>query len=565
VFLRPTMSSSVANRLMRQPDNWVPPIEILCKRFRGLSWGLLRSNSMETVRLTLLTVSALPKNYYSRQWFPKGDSVLPDRVRLGGRRQASIERCQNSLLLGVQPAWRMDSRVWVWKPTRGKKRVYWMVRGAIWFGAYTILILFPLVVGAIAPGNAAGKPFVLQLGVACGFVALSVISFEYALISRMSSLAAAFGQDALLQFHRLMGTLATLLVVIHIVLTTLSGYPLEWLNPFSSGTPAAMRLGAGAGCLVLLLIFTSIFRQKIRLSYSWWQVTHRFFADAIVLMALAHVLLIGGFSSSKAMRVALALYLGVLLVIRIGTRVVRPLRMWSRKWEIVENRVERGDSRTLVLKPHNHNGFTFEPGQFAWLNTGRTPIHLDRHPISFSSCAYDDKGAQIAFTIRNLGDWSGQEVPALEPGRLVWVDGPYGVFTADREQGMGYILFAGGVGITPMKCICSTLAERGDLRPVILFFASNDLEGLTFAEELRALEHRMNLKIVFVLKQPPEDWTGETGFITKQLIEKYLPPYYQRYQYFICGPPPMMDAIEDTLAELKVPPQRTHSERFDLV
>ena len=440
-----------------------------------------------------------------------------------------------------------------------------MVRGAIWFGAYTILILFPLVVGAIAPGNAAGRPFLMQFGVACGFVALSVISLEYALISRMSSLAAAFGQDALLQFHRLIGTLATFLVVIHVVLMMFSGYPLEWLNPFSLGTPAAIRLGAGAACLVLLLIFASIFRKKIRLSYGWWQVTHRLFADAIVLMALAHILLVGGFSSSKAMRVTLALYFGVLLVIGIRTRVVRPLRMWSRKWEVVENRMERGDSRTLVLKPYNHEGFTFEPGQFAWLNTGRTPIHKDRHPISFSSSACDDKGSQIAFTIRNLGDWSGQEVPALKPGRLVWVDGPYGVFSADREQGMGYLLFGGGVGITPMKCICSTLAERRDLRPVILFFASNNLEGLTFAEELHTLEHRMNLKVVFVLKDPPENWTGETGFITKQLIEKYLPPHYKRYQYFICGPPPMMDAIEDTLAELEVPPQRIHSERFDLV
>jgi len=443
--------------------------------------------------------------------------------------------------------------------------VYWIVRGAVWLGAYMFLILFPLVVGVLVPGNAGGRPFAFQFGVACGFVGLSVMSFEYALISKMSALAGAFSQDALLQFHKLMGILATVLLVIHAIFMMLVGYPLAWLNPLSSEGPVAMRLGAGAAYLVLLLIFLSMFRKKIKLSYGWWQLSHRFLADAIVLMALAHVLLTGGFSSSRAMRVALALYYSVLLAIGIRTRIVRPLRLWSQKWEIVENRVESGDSRTLVLKPHNHEGFTFEPGQFAWLNTGRTPIHKDRHPISFSSCAYDDKGGQIAFTIRNLGDWSGQEVPTLKPGQLVWVDGPYGVFTADREQGMGYVLFGGGVGITPMMSICSTLAERGDQRPVILFFASNDMAGLTFAEQLRALEHRMNLKVVFVLKRPPQEWAGETGLITKQLIQKYLPPHYKRYQYFICGSPPMMDAIEDILPTLGVPPQRVHSERFDLV
>jgi predicted ferric reductase len=52
-------------------------------------------------------------------------------------------------------------------------------------------------------------------------------------------------------------------------------------------------------------------------------------------------------------------------------------------------------------------------------------------------------GGCIAFTIKALGDWSGKIVPAIKPGARIWVDGPYGVFSADREQGPGYVLIGG--------------------------------------------------------------------------------------------------------------------------
>jgi ferredoxin-NADP reductase len=49
------------------------------------------------------------------------------------------------------------------------------------------------------------------------------------------------------------------------------------------------------------------------------------------------------------------------------------------------------------------------------------------------------------------------------------------------------------------------------------------------------------------------------------MIRTYLPKYYQRYQHFICGPPPMMDAVEKGLPALGVPPQPIHSEGFDMI
>lgn len=441
----------------------------------------------------------------------------------------------------------------------------WMLRGALWFGAYLFLILFPLVLGAIYPGAGGGRPFWSQFGIACGFVALSVMAFEYTLVSKVRTLAGAFGQDALVQFHKLMGKLATVLLVVHVWLMIVSGFPAEFLNPFHAESPWALRWGVFSFYGLLLLVFLSLFRKQIQLPYDKWQLSHWLLADAIVAMGLAHVILFAGFSSTTPMRALLAIYMAIVLAISVTHRIIHPLRMWSRQWEVIENKAERGDSRTLVVKPVGHQGFTFEPGQYCWINTGRTPFHKDRHPISMSSAAHEEPGHPVAFTIRNLGDWSGTVVPSLKPGDRLWLDGPHGVFSSDRRQGMGYVLFGGGVGIAPMRSICLTMAERGDPRPVILFFASRDEQSLTFLEEFEELKKRMNLTFIPVLSEPKNGWSGERGFLTEDLVRRHLPKHYRRFQYFICGPPPMMDAVERMLPKFGVPPENIQSERFDMV
>jgi ferredoxin-NADP reductase len=139
------------------------------------------------------------------------------------------------------------------------------------------------------------------------------------------------------------------------------------------------------------------------------------------------------------------------------------------------------------------------------------------------------------------------------------------VFSPDLEQGPGFVLIAGGIGITPLRSMCETLADRQDVRPVLLFYGGRDYESLTFREQLDALAARMNLKIVYVLERPCASWQGERGFITADLLRRYLPPQYRRFQYFVCGPPALMNAMERTLPAMGVPQELVHTERFDLV
>jgi ferredoxin-NADP reductase len=128
-----------------------------------------------------------------------------------------------------------------------------------------------------------------------------------------------------------------------------------------------------------------------------------------------------------------------------------------------------------------------------------------------------------------------------------------------------HVLIAGGVGVTPMMSMIRTLADRGDERPVVLLYGSKNWESITFREELEALQMRLDLRVIHVLSNPPAGWTGETGFIDAAMFKRHLPPPHAEHEYFICGPGPMMDAIEKALGELHVPMAKYHSERYSFV
>jgi predicted ferric reductase len=440
-----------------------------------------------------------------------------------------------------------------------------VVRGAFWFGIYLFLIAFPLAVAVLGRHPGEGRGFWVEFAVACGYVGFAIMASEFALVSRTQSVAGIFGQDALQHFHKQMGYAGTGFVLAHPMLLFMQGLPWGMLNPLSQEHRWEWRSGAIGFWALMLLIFVAAFRKRLRISYEWWHLTHALIACVAVLGALVHAYLVGHDSARPAMRALWLCYLLVLFGLAVQYRILRPLNIWRKPWEVMENIKEHGNSRTLMLRPINHDGFTFAPGQFAWLNTGKTPFHFDQHPISISSSSEQGSNGEIAFTIKALGDWSGEVVPILKPGTRIWLDGPYGVFSVDRDQGPGFVMIGGGVGITPLHSMCKTLAARGDNRPVVVFDCAPEFEELIFREEFEELQTRMTLKLVYVLEHPSEDWHGESGYITSDLLLRYLPRRYERYQFFICGPAPLMDSVEQSLQEIGVVSELVHSERFNVV
>ncbi len=171
---------------------------------------------------------------------------------------------------------------------------------------------------------------------------------------------------------------------------------------------------------------------------------------------------------------------------------------------------------------------------------------------------------RVTFTIKEFGDFT-RTIKDAKIGQRAYLDGPYGAFSVDREKGAGYVFLAGGVGITPIMSTLRALAERGDRRPLLFIYGSKTWEDVTFREEIEELKPRLDLTVVHVLSKAPEGWTGESGRISYELLERHIPKDRNSREYMICGADRMMDAVEAALSKLGVSLEHIHSERYNFV
>ncbi len=433
-----------------------------------------------------------------------------------------------------------------------------VVRGALWIGLFVGICVAPLAFAAIAVAGP-GRGFGTEFSAGLGFVGLALMGLEFVLVSRFRGVAAPFGTDALVQFHRQIGLVGLAFVLVHVALSA------QWdmvLRFGAEATPWHVRFGAISTAGLLVLIASSLWRLRLRLSYEWWHLLHAVLAVVVVAAALVHLILVDYYVNSlwkQALWVVMsAAFVGVLMWVRIG----KPFVLRRRPWTIERVTPERGETTTLTLRPDGHRGFRFHPGQYAWIVVEHSAFSLTQHPFSFSSNGEVD--GPIELSIKALGDFS-STVADLAPGTRVYVDGPHGVFSPDLYEGAGFCLIAGGVGITPMMSMLRAFAVRGERRPVIVFDANQDWDGVTFRDELDQLTRELDVRVVHVIGNPPPGWQGERGRVDADVLRRHLPADANRWQFFVCGPNPMMDAIEHALLTLDVAPDRIHSERFDWV
>ncbi|WP_416562070.1 ferric reductase-like transmembrane domain-containing protein [Nocardia testacea] len=435
-----------------------------------------------------------------------------------------------------------------------------VVRGIGWIALYVAVAVVPLVFAVIGPVEG-GRGFWVEFSVALGFVGMSMLGAQFALVARFRAVAAPFGEDALVQFHRQISYVALAFVLAHPVLLQLGGIDIVALLNLAEA-PWRARCAVASTVLLLIVVATSVWRRRLRIRYEVWQLAHGVLSVAVVALALAHMLLVGYYLDAAWKAWLWTVMTLTLVGLLVWVRVVAPIRRLRRPWRVEQNAAERGDARTLTLSPVGHDGLRFRPGQFGWLTVGRSPFAVTAHPFSFSSSAADHHRVQI--TIKALGDFT-STIGDIAVGTRAFLDGPHGVFTPDRHEGPGFVLIAGGVGITPMISILRTMADRGDRRPFLLVYAVRTMDEQTFDDEIRACARRLDLTVVPVPENPPPEWHGESGFVDRGLLRRHLPDRYRHRQYFICGPAPMVTATEDALAALDVPADRIHTERFTFV
>ncbi|MBE9007710.1 ferric reductase-like transmembrane domain-containing protein [Fortiea sp. LEGE XX443] len=438
-----------------------------------------------------------------------------------------------------------------------------VVIGAFWIAAYIVIILLPLLILLLYPPTPSnGRSFWLEFSAALGFIGLAMMAMQFALTARINRIEASYGVDLILQFHRYTSIVAFFFILVHpIILFIDNPETLQLLNFIEA--PWRARAAVIATLALIAIMVTSIWRKQLNLPYEPWRIAHGILAVIILAFGLGHALGVGNYLGLFWKAV---IWTGIALAalwLLIYVRLVKPYFMLKKSYLVQEVIPQRGNVWNLVLRPRGHAGIHFQPGQFAWLTLEISPFRMREHPFSFASSA--EHLDRIEFGIKATGDFT-NTIKDVKPGTKAFIDGPYGVFTTDRyENTAGFVFIAGGIGITPIMSMLVTLAERKDERRLLLIYANKTWEDVTYREEIEELKDKLDLTVIHVIKEPPEDWSGESGYVDKERLKRYIPKRPATRNYFICAVPKMMDQVEKALHELEVPVTNIHMEHFDLV
>ncbi|XP_019191545.1 PREDICTED: NADH-cytochrome b5 reductase-like protein [Ipomoea nil] len=138
-----------------------------------------------------------------------------------------------------------------------------------------------------------------------------------------------------------------------------------------------------------------------------------------------------------------------------------------------------------------------------------------------------------------------QHFASLKPGDKVEVKGPIQKlqYRPNMKKHIGMI--AGGSGITPMlQVIEAILKNPDDNTQISLLYANVSPDDILLKKKLDVLAAtHPNLKVFYTVDSPTKEWRGGSGFISKDMVVKGLPPPSDDTLIFVCGPPGMMTHV----------------------
>tara|TARA_B100000809_G_C15038782_1_gene494760 strand:- start:22 stop:1251 length:1230 start_codon:yes stop_codon:yes gene_type:complete len=155
----------------------------------------------------------------------------------------------------------------------------------------------------------------------------------------------------------------------------------------------------------------------------------------------------------------------------------------------------------------------------------------------------------------------------LKPGDKVTISGPYGeFFIKESEREMVYI--GGGAGMAPMRSHLFHLFETLKTgRKVSFWYGARSVREMFYDDHFKQIQKQFpNFSYHVALSDAMEEdnWTGPTGFIHQVLHDEYLSLHEDptELEYYMCGPPPMISAVEGMLDNLGVEPEMIAYDSF---
>lgn len=427
---------------------------------------------------------------------------------------------------------------------------------------YFAVALAPLVL-SVLQGLPPRRPLD-ELATGLGMVAFAILLVEFVLSGRFRLISGRVGMDVTMRLHQLLARTALVFLLVHPFLyRTPFNPPLPW-----DGTRQAtldldiFALTAGLCAWVALpaFMFMSIYRDHLGWRYETWRVMHAVGALVIVGLIGIHAFEIGRYSAQPGLGWFWTAMMAIALLTVIYTYLIEPIVEMMRPFEVKSVRKIALKTWEVAIRPAKGHSVEFEAGQFAWLNIGYLPFSVFENPFSISSAP--DLRTEMQFVVKEAGDMT-RRIGAVRTGTRAYIDGPHGNLTAKGRQAEGLALIAGGVGIAPLLSIARQYRAVGDNRPLILLYGNRVAEQIVYGEELAQIDAMPQARVIHVLGEPPDDWRGAVGRIDATVIgNTFAFDGAAEWLYLVCGPPAMLDTVEDALVARGIPGRQIVTERF---
>jgi ferredoxin-NADP reductase len=220
---------------------------------------------------------------------------------------------------------------------------------------------------------------------------------------------------------------------------------------------------------------------------------------------------------------------------------------------------------TLAFHLAKPEGFVFEAGQFieaTLIDPPETDAKGDGRAFTLASAPYEPE-LVIATRVRDSAFKRG--LKALQVGKEINIDGPFGSFTLHQDASRPAVFLAGGIGITPFRSIILQATKDQAPHRLLLYYSNHRPEDAPFLAELQDLEKRNSqLTLIAIMTQPQKStrgWTGPTGRIRPELIEQHVGSMTAPV-YYVAGPPGMVRGMQALLRKAGVGTESIRAEEF---
>ncbi|HEU4344279.1 MAG TPA: ferric reductase-like transmembrane domain-containing protein [Candidatus Binatia bacterium] len=388
-----------------------------------------------------------------------------------------------------------------------------------------------------------GLTFWRTLAIVLGWGGCGLLLASLLLILRETALAHSLGGlERMYRWHHFVGVGAYLLLLAHPLALAADAWQesphLAWqlLSPVSQGWPVWL------GWISLLFLMSGLavtFSAKV--PYRTWRWLHGVLSIG-VLFGMLHLVLLG-ISEAVIAAVLLAVLLLAWRVIRVdlGT-AARPFVVQSVD-RIADAVVE------IALRPLSAP-VASAAGQFvlvAFFDGAAFRGCREYHPFTVSSIQPD---GQISIGVKSLGDCT-QMIQSVEVGVAARVQGPFGVFLAERPPGPE-LWVAGGIGITPFIALLRESSPRWPTTLLYLYRRETDAAFLNELRTLAAAAPLLSLKAIAT--------GGDVPDLPSMLPDSTT---LAGWHCYLCGPPALITGVRQVLVERGVKTDHIHFERFD--